>query len=52
MRSLRIPREPVRHLPTPAFIQLVSAKSPQPDPVPTALFFAAVLFSLSAFLAL
>lgn len=41
----------VRHLPLNAFLTHAKVSGHrQPDPVPTALMFAAVLFSLSAFL--
>lgn len=48
MTNLRLPKEPVRHLPIQAFLHLTCAGHPEPDPVPRALFFAAVLFAASA----
>jgi hypothetical protein len=51
MRNLRMPTEPVRHLPLKAFLHLSCAGRGQ-DPLPHALFLAAVLFTLSAVFAL
>lgn len=48
MTNLRLPRERVRHLPLQAFLQLSCASHPEPDPVPRALFLAALLFAFSA----
>lgn len=47
---MRTTTKTVRHLPLNVFMTLAQTGHRQPDPVPHALLFAAVLFSLSAVL--
>lgn len=47
MRNLRIPRETVKHLPLKTFMSRV-APGRRAEPMPEALLFAAVLFTMTA----